>query len=251
MYEAAALDLTDGEVLCDLATMLAEAGRMEEARRAFERAVNLAGSDIRVRMNFAAFLGQTGHTAEAEVNLRHLVRELRGAEARAKHRAQEQERRQARFRLGLAELNLARALMDQGRHPEARRLCEGWFLCTDHWAAAEELAAECVGAEGIDAVETALAYLRQETASPGMVALLVMHFWEDERSAPRALRALDAGLQCVPPGTLQRMKEVPTALAEIERSLRRRSLQNNDDLEAREWLALAVALRAHFSYPLR
>lgn len=198
LYSALAFGLSEAGVLGDLAAMVAELGSEEEAERLFARALaNADPSDLGLRMNYAAFLGQQGRLNEAVGELDRLAQELGDVLALAST-VSEDAVDEIYEQKGIVEVNLARAWLEMGETERAKAIVEEWLLSGRHWEMAQDILDAAISAEGGSHLDSAERYMDERRASVGMVAYLAVHRLQEDGSEQSALEVLEAGVEYLP-----------------------------------------------------
>lgn len=243
LYTVVSEHWEQADALVDLASMLAEAGRLTAAERCFRRAMQLEPKDFRLQMNYAAYLSQTGRLEDAERALTDLVTRLGQARDIARHAESWDEARQLHSCLGVVDTNLAATLMEAGRHDEAeQRACE-WLQCDDLWERAQEIVDGCVSARGECHFSTAERYHDNQLASVGMAVYLTGLRWWRDADPWAAVATLEQALAYLPVASIARFAELDRLLDQVSRHCRREGMAGRGSGEMEALDARADSLR--------
>lgn len=169
LFDLLAGDVTDGVVVTDLASTLAEDDQLGRAERAFRHAFKVAGDVPQLAVDYGAFLARSGRQQELKELLEAKCESLVALGKRVVERGDDEVDLEAYRDLGNAALNLARLLVETGKPDEALSLAETFLTDAFHWRMADEIA--CAANEALEGDDVSLAWklFDRKAASPMMV----------------------------------------------------------------------------------
>ena len=175
LFDLLAEDMTDGAVVTDLASMLAEDDELDRAERVFEHALKVADDVPFLAVNYGTFLAQCGRHREAREVLNEQCSALVARAEQAEADGAEEAEREAWEGYEIASLNLARLLAETDEPGGALILAKPLLNHPDYWPSADEIMCTANKALGGDELSLAEELFGKEAASPMMVWRIMEH----------------------------------------------------------------------------
>ena len=190
LFDLLADDVTDGAVVTDLASTLAEDDQLGRAERAFRHAFKVAGDIPKLTANYGAFLARSGRQQELDELLKEKCQDLIDQGKRALARGEDEIDEEACRAIGNSAMNVARLLLEIDWPDEALGLALTFLKDPFYWREADEIV--CAANEALEGDDVLLAWklFDDKAASPLMVWRLMedmASLWEDPVGAADVL----------------------------------------------------------------
>lgn len=203
MFDLCSKNMRDEEVVCELATMLADNEEFPRAQRLFQHALKISDDKTTLLINYGTFLCASGRMEEGiDVLERHreeLIEAMKIAESiGCFDSAADYQNPIAYASLNLANARLERGRLDKGDYAKALELSEEYLTDADHWERADELVIEALEALDMNIDNYCRTRVHAKNASPMMiwhVANLIATETKDAMQCAKTLLSADSYLE--------------------------------------------------------